>query len=62
MAPTTSARERGSSCAPWREPLRQLAENAGLERSVVVNDVRKAKKGFGLNAANRRDPRVRNRP
>ncbi len=34
------------------EPLRQLAENAGLEGSVVVNDVRKAKKGHGLNAAN----------
>jgi len=33
------------------EPLRQLAENAGLEGSVVVNDVRKAKKGSGLNAA-----------
>jgi chaperonin GroEL len=33
------------------EPLRQIAENAGLEGSVVVNDVRKAKKGFGLNAA-----------
>ncbi len=33
------------------EPLRQLAENAGLEGSVVVNDVRKAKKGFGLNAS-----------
>jgi chaperonin GroEL len=32
------------------EPLRQLADNAGLEGSVVVNDVRKAKKGFGLNA------------
>src|ERR1044072_3867659 len=34
------------------EPLRQIAENAGLEASVVVNDVRKAKKGQGLNAAN----------
>jgi chaperonin GroEL len=34
------------------EPLRQLAENAGLEGSVVVNDVRNAKKGQGLNAAN----------
>jgi chaperonin GroEL len=34
------------------EPLRQLAENAGLEGSVVVNDVRRAKKGHGLNAAN----------
>jgi chaperonin GroEL len=31
------------------EPLRQLAQNAGLEGSVVVNDVRNAKKGFGLN-------------
>jgi chaperonin GroEL len=33
------------------EPLRQIAENAGLEGSVVINDVRKAKKGFGLNAS-----------
>jgi chaperonin GroEL len=33
------------------EPLRQIAENAGLEGSVVVADVRKAKKGHGLNAA-----------
>jgi chaperonin GroEL len=33
------------------EPLRQIADNAGLEGSVVVNDVRKAKKGYGLNAA-----------
>ena len=33
------------------EPLRQIAENAGLEGSVVVNDVRKAKAGHGLNAA-----------
>ncbi len=32
------------------EPVRQLAENAGLEGSVVVNDVRKAKAGQGLNA------------
>ena len=32
------------------EPVRQLAHNAGLEGSVVVNDVRKAKKGLGLNA------------
>jgi len=34
-----------------QEPLRQIAFNAGLEGSVVVNDVRKAKKGQGLNAA-----------
>jgi chaperonin GroEL len=34
------------------EPLRQIAHNAGLEGSVVINDVRKAKKGWGLNAAN----------
>src|SRR5205807_1811806 len=33
------------------EPLRQIADNSGLEGSVVVNDVRKAKKGYGLNAA-----------
>src|SRR5919198_313521 len=33
------------------EPTRQIAENAGFEGSVVVNDVRKAKKGHGLNAA-----------
>jgi chaperonin GroEL len=33
------------------EPLRQIAENSGLEGSVVVNDVRKAKAGQGLNAA-----------
>ena len=31
------------------EPLRQLAENAGLEGSVVVNEVRGAKAGQGLN-------------
>jgi chaperonin GroEL len=30
--------------------VRQLAHNAGLEGSVVVNDVRKSKKGSGLNA------------
>ncbi len=33
------------------EPLRQIAENAGHEGSVVVNDVRKGKPGHGLNAA-----------
>src|SRR6202044_290585 len=33
------------------EPLRQISENAGLEGSVVVNEVRKAKKDNGLNAA-----------
>ncbi len=31
------------------EPIRQLAQNAGLEGSVVVNSVRTAAKGFGLN-------------
>jgi chaperonin GroEL len=31
------------------EPLRQLAYNAGLEGSVVVNNVRTAAKGRGLN-------------
>jgi chaperonin GroEL len=33
------------------EPMRQIAHNAGLEGSVVINDVRKAKKNEGLNAA-----------
>src|SRR3954463_8557652 len=34
------------------EPLRQIAENAGFEGSVVVNEVRRAEKaGTGLNAA-----------
>jgi chaperonin GroEL len=33
------------------EPLRQIADNAGLEGSVVVNDVRRSKgKNQGLNA------------
>jgi chaperonin GroEL len=32
------------------EPVRQLANNSGLEGSVIVNEVRKAKKGQGLNA------------
>src|SRR5213596_3555557 len=33
------------------EPLRQIAENAGFEGSVMVNDVRKSPAGEGLNAA-----------
>jgi len=32
------------------EPLRQIAENAGLEGSVIVEKVRQSKEGFGLNA------------
>jgi chaperonin GroEL len=32
------------------EPLRQIAENAGLEGSVVISKVRDAKPGHGLNA------------
>jgi chaperonin GroEL len=31
------------------EPLRQLSHNAGLEGSVIVDKVRSAKKGEGLN-------------
>jgi chaperonin GroEL len=34
------------------EPVRQIAENSGLEGSVVVNQVRGLKEGEGLNAAN----------
>jgi chaperonin GroEL len=33
------------------EPLRQIAQNGGLEGSVIVSDVRRGKKGHGLNAA-----------
>ena len=33
------------------EPLRQIAENAGFEGSVVVEKVRAGKDGFGFNAA-----------
>ncbi len=33
------------------EPLRQISENAGLEGSVVVNEVRKSSGNNGLNAA-----------
>jgi chaperonin GroEL len=33
------------------EPLRQIAANAGLEGSIVVNEVRKAKGSHGFNAA-----------
>jgi chaperonin GroEL len=32
-----------------QEPVRQLAENAGLEGSIVVNQVQTAGKGYGLN-------------
>jgi chaperonin GroEL len=32
------------------EPLRTIAQNAGLEGSVIVNKVREAKAGFGLDA------------
>jgi chaperonin GroEL len=31
------------------EPIRQLADNAGLEGSIVVNQVRTGTKGHGLN-------------
>jgi chaperonin GroEL len=33
------------------EPLRQIANNAGVEGSVVVNQVREGKDNFGFNAA-----------
>ncbi len=33
------------------EPLRQIAANAGLEGSIVVNEVKNGKAGFGFNAA-----------
>ncbi|MDR0817429.1 MAG: chaperonin GroEL [Clostridiales Family XIII bacterium] len=33
------------------EPVRQIAENAGFEGSVVINKVKEAKKGIGFNAS-----------
>jgi len=33
------------------EPLRQIASNAGLEGSIVVNNVKNSEGSFGLNAA-----------
>ena len=33
------------------EPVRQIAENAGLEGSVVVSKVKTSEKGIGFNAA-----------
>ena len=48
---TTRRPARGSSLRALEEPLRQIAENAGFEGSVVVNDVRKPPTGHGLNAA-----------
>ena len=45
----TSGRVRRSSSSALEEPLRQLATNAGLEGSVVVQQVRTAKPGQGLN-------------
>ncbi|MGB5501068.1 MAG: chaperonin GroEL, partial [Polyangiales bacterium] len=33
------------------EPIRQIASNAGLEGSIVVNEVRNGKGAFGFNAA-----------
>ena len=33
------------------EPVRQIAENAGFEGSVVIDAVKKARKGVGFNAA-----------
>ena len=33
------------------EPLRQIVANAGLEGSVIVNEVKNNKDGYGFNAA-----------
>jgi len=33
------------------EPLRQIAQNSGVEGAVVVNKVREGKDGYGYNAA-----------
>ena len=36
------------SCGRLEEPLRQIADNAGVEGSVVVEKVKEPKKGIGL--------------
>src|SRR5680860_1127804 len=38
-------------CRALEEPVRQLANNAGLEGSVVINEVKVRGKGIGLNVA-----------
>ena len=47
--------EQRSACRIIRraieEPLRMIAQNAGLEGSIVVNKVREGKDDFGYNAA-----------
>ncbi len=45
----TRPRARSIIIKALEEPLRQLATNAGLEGSVVVQQVRTAKPGEGLN-------------
>jgi hypothetical protein len=42
---------RGSCSVRSKSRFAKIAHNGGLEGSVVVNDVRKAKQGHGLNAA-----------
>ena len=46
-----AVRRATSSAARIEEPLRQIAQNAGLEGSIVVNKVREGKGDFGYNAA-----------
>ena len=33
------------------EPLRQIAQNCGVEGAIVVNKVREGERGYGYNAA-----------
>ena len=40
-----------SSAAPCEEPLRQIASNAGVDGSIVVEKVKNGKGAFGFNAA-----------
>ena len=52
-SPRTPTRSTGARIIhrSLEEPVRQIAENSGLEGSVVVNKVRDLKTGEGLNAA-----------
>ena len=47
----TKAVASPSSAAPGAAPLRQLTANAGVDGSIVVQDVRNGKASYGYNVA-----------
>jgi len=52
LKPTVADQQIGVDIVrkPLEEPLRMIIENAGLEASVILNDVRKGKDDYGFNA------------